>query len=83
MITPIQQLISTVEQHTQLEDSKLWWADLKKELLEKEKQLIIDAYRTGYVESLTADWYPDKHAKEHYEGLFKEDIESPPRKRLG
>lgn len=40
-------------------------------LIEKEKEIIIEAYKTGYTESGVLDWYPDKHSKEHYEINFK------------
>lgn len=43
------------------------------EWLEKEKQIIIKAYRTGYDESGHLDYYPDKHSKEYYEELLKEE----------
>lgn len=41
------------------------------EWLEKEKQIIVTAYKTGYLESGHLDYYPDKHSKEYYCELLR------------
>jgi hypothetical protein len=46
--TAMQLMIQKVEQHTQLDDSKIWWEDFKLEMLTKEREQIINASNHAY-----------------------------------
>ena len=75
MKTALQELIEWAETpamaHT---ENKSIMAKMK-ELLEKEKQIIITAYKTGYLESGHLDYYPDKHSREYYDELLRGEAE--------
>lgn len=45
--------------------------------LQKEKEIIIKAYKTGYFESMHLDFYPDKHSKEYYDQILRGDYDEP------
>jgi predicted DNA-binding protein with PD1-like motif len=75
MKTALQELIEWAETPAMAHTENKSIMTKMKELLEKEKQIIITAYKTGYLESGHLDYYPDKHSKEYYDELLRGEAE--------
>ena len=41
-------------------------------LRQQEVQNVIDAYHTARIDSISHDWYPEKHAKEYFTQTFEQ-----------
>ncbi len=70
MKTALQELIEWADTSAMRDGDSKSIITKMKELLDKERKIIIHAYKTGYTESAYLDYYPDKHSNEYYDELI-------------
>ena len=57
--------------HGEINSHKLFITRLQS-LRQQEVQNVIDAYHTARIDSISHDWYPEKHAKEYFTQTFEQ-----------